>query len=73
METGKRKKSRSPHNILKPIHRGMLRFTGFSVLRPHIIYGPARQSADRRRHELDQWRSRLLGLFNEAPVEIGTY
>ena len=61
------------HNILKPIHRGMLRFTGFSVLRPHIVYGPARQSADRRGHELDQWRNRLLNLFNEAPIEIGIY
>ena len=61
------------HNILKPIHRGMLRFTGFSVLRPHIIYGPARQSSAMRAQELDQWRNRLLEVFNELPVEIGGY
>lgn len=61
------------HNMLKPIHRGMLRFTGFHVLRPQIIYGPARQSAAMREQELDQWRNRLMEVFNEAPVEIGTY
>lgn len=61
------------HNMLKPIHRGMLRFTGFHVLRPQIIYGPARQSAAMREQELDQWRNRLVEVFNEAPVEIGTY
>jgi len=61
------------HNMLKPIHRGMLRFTGFHVLRPQIIYGPARQSPAMRDRELDQWRSRLVEVFNEAPVEIGTY
>jgi NAD(P)H dehydrogenase (quinone) len=60
-------------NILKPIHRGMLRFTGFSVLRPQIIYGPARQSPAMRERELDQWRNRLVEVFNESPVEVGKY
>lgn len=30
--------------ILRPIQRGMLRFVGFDVLAPHIIFGPAHQS-----------------------------
>jgi NAD(P)H dehydrogenase (quinone) len=29
------------HAILRPIHRGMLEFTGFSVLQPQIVYTPA--------------------------------
>jgi NAD(P)H dehydrogenase (quinone) len=61
------------HNMLKPIHRGMLRFTGFSVLTPHIIYGPARLSPDQRRQELDRWKNRLLEVFRERPVEVGAY
>jgi len=61
------------HNILKPIHRGMLRFTGFDVLRPHIVYGPARQSPAMRERELDHWRNRLVEVFDESPVEIGIY
>jgi putative NADPH-quinone reductase len=43
----------------------------FSVLRPHIVYGPARQSSAMREQELNQWRNRLLEVFNEVPVEIG--
>lgn len=61
------------YNILKPIHRGMLRFTGFSVLKPQIVYGPARQSPAMREHEISQWRNRLVAVFNESPVEIGIY
>jgi len=61
------------HNMLKPIHRGIFQFTGFSVLQPHIIYGPARQSPDLRGQELNQWKNRLLNVFNEAPAEIGSY
>jgi NAD(P)H dehydrogenase (quinone) len=61
------------HNILKPIHRGILRFTGFSILRPHIVYGPARQSPAMREQELSRWGSRLLEVFKETPIEVGTY
>jgi NAD(P)H dehydrogenase (quinone) len=61
------------HNMLKPIHRGMLCFTGFSILRPQIIYGPARQSFDMREQELNQWKSRLLEVFNEVPIAIERY
>lgn len=28
--------------ILWPLHRGILQFTGFTVLAPHVVYGPAR-------------------------------
>lgn len=59
--------------ILKPIHRGMLSFTGFNVLEPHIIYGPARQTPEQREEELERWRNRLKKVFQEEPVEIGSY
>lgn len=59
--------------ILRPIHRGMLQFTGFTVLAPHVVYGPARQSAEERAAELVAWAARLPGLATEAPLEVGTY
>lgn len=61
------------HNMLKPIHRGILRFTGFNVLRPHIVYGPARLSPARREAELDHWKNRLQQVSNEQPVAVGMY
>jgi putative NADPH-quinone reductase len=59
--------------ILKPIHRGMLNFTGFSVLMPHVIYGPVRQSAEQRQAELIKWSERLKTIFSEQAIEIGEY
>jgi len=61
------------HNVLKHIHRGMLVFTGFSVLRPHIIYGPVRLTPEQRKAALAKWASRLQEVFEEAPVEVGIY
>jgi putative NADPH-quinone reductase len=59
--------------ILRPIHRGMLQFTGFTVLAPHVVYGPARQSEAEREAALQAWAARLLGLAAEAPLEVGAY
>jgi putative NADPH-quinone reductase len=59
--------------ILRPIHRGMLQFTGFTVLAPHVVYGPARQSAEQRATELATWAARLPGLAEEAPLVVGSY
>lgn len=59
--------------ILRPIHRGMLQFTGFTVLAPHVVYGPARQSAEQRTTELATWAARLPGLAEETPLVVGTY
>lgn len=54
--------------ILRPIHRGMLHFTGFTVLPPHVVYGPARQSAAERGVALATWAARLPGLAQELPL-----
>jgi putative NADPH-quinone reductase len=59
--------------ILRPIHRGMLQFTGFTVLTPQVVYGPARLSAEERAAELAAWAARLPGLASEVPLAVGSY
>jgi NAD(P)H dehydrogenase (quinone) len=59
--------------ILRPLHRGMLQFTGFTVLAPHVVYGPARLSDEQRAAELAAWATRLPGLAEEVPLVVGTY
>lgn len=59
--------------ILRPIQRGMLQFTGFSVLAPHIVFGPARLDDEARMAALTGWRARLAGLGREAPIDPGRY
>jgi NAD(P)H dehydrogenase (quinone) len=59
--------------ILRPIHRGMLEFTGFSVLAPHIVYGPAHLGDGQRKEELQNYATRLAGLVHEQPIEVGAY
>jgi NAD(P)H dehydrogenase (quinone) len=59
--------------ILRPVHRGMLRFVGFDVLAPQIVYGPARMSDEQRRAELEGYARRLASIADEAPIEVGRY
>jgi NAD(P)H dehydrogenase (quinone) len=61
------------HGILRPVHRGMLRFVGFDVLAPHIVYGPIRLSDDERRREHERFADRLRGIAEEQPIEVGRY
>ena len=61
------------HAILRPIQRGMLRFVGFDVLAPHIVYSPVRISAEERTAALDAWANRLRRIEHEQPVEVGEY
>ena len=61
------------HAILRPIQRGMLRFVGFEVLAPHIVYSPVRISAEERTAALDAWANRLRRIEHEQPVEVGEY
>jgi len=55
--------------ILYPLHHGVLGFTGFTVLRPFVVYGPNRMSHGERREQLAQYRSRLVSL-NRASTLI---
>ncbi len=59
--------------ILRPIHRGMLQFTGFEVLAPQIHYGPVRADEAQREAWLAAWAERLRGLEQEAPMTVGRY
>lgn len=59
--------------ILRPIQRGMLQFTGFGVLAPHIVFGPAHLDDEERMAALMGWRSRLAGVFEEGPIDPGLY
>jgi len=59
--------------ILRPIHRGMLQFVGFDVLEPHIVYGPVRLTDEQRKRQLAAYASRLQGIANESPVDVGIY
>ncbi len=59
--------------ILRPVHRGILRFVGFDVLAPQIVYGPARMTDEQRRAELQRCASRLATLAGESPIEVGRY
>ena len=59
--------------ILRPIQRGILQFVGFSVLKPHIVFGPAHLSEDQRREKLELFAYRLRTLADESPIEVGSY
>jgi NAD(P)H dehydrogenase (quinone) len=60
-------------SILRPVQRGILQFVGFSVLRPHIIYGPAHLDQGQRREHLDTFAARLQNIFDEQPISVGKY
>jgi len=59
--------------ILRPIHRGMLQFTGFSVLQPAVHWQPAHVEPAARQDWLDAWAERLRHIEQEAPIEVGQY
>jgi NAD(P)H dehydrogenase (quinone) len=59
--------------MLRPLHRGVLQFTGFTVLQPHVVYSPARRPAEERQEELARWQSRLQGIFSEPAFSVGEY
>lgn len=60
-------------NMLKPLHRGIFQFTGFSVLSPHVVYSAARRTPEDRSKELSNWTSRLHTIFEETPINITSY
>ncbi|GAL09356.1 NAD(P)H oxidoreductase YRKL [Vibrio astriarenae] len=61
------------NGILRPIHRGMLEFTGFSVLEPFTVFGPARMSEEERAQELMRYSMRLDSIFGEERIDVGEY
>ena len=61
------------YGVLRPIHRGMLQFTGFEVLKPHIVYAPAHMSDEQRQAELNKLTQRLGHIFDEPAIEVGEF
>ncbi len=61
------------YGILKPIHRGIFEFTGFSVLDPHVVYGPVRKTPLEMVEEFERYKTRLENISQELPISIGTY
>jgi len=54
--------------ILFPINHGMLYFTGFTVVEPFLVHGPARISQDERVAHLARYRERVLGLATAPTI-----
>ena len=61
------------HAILRPIQRGILRFTGWEVLAPHIVYAPVRAGDDERSTVLQKWAERLRRIEQETPIDVGEF
>ena len=61
------------HAILRPIQRGILRFAGWSVLAPNIVYAPVRASDEQRQDWLKQWSARLRSIISDQAIEVGDY
>lgn len=61
------------YGMLRPLHRGIFEFTGFSVLAPQVIYGPVRQTPEELAMELRKWEERLGSIFEETPIVVGAY
>jgi NAD(P)H dehydrogenase (quinone) len=59
--------------ILRPVHRGILQFTGFTVLAPHITYSPARKSKQELEAELQAYANRLTHIWEEPAFDVGRY
>jgi NAD(P)H dehydrogenase (quinone) len=56
--------------ILFPINHGTLNFTGFTVIEPFVVHGPARIGNEERAAHLARYRKRMLGLLS-APTIAG--
>ena len=61
------------HGVLRPIQRGILEFVGFSVLAPHVVYGPAHMTDEQRETALATYARRLESIIKESPSVVGSY
>jgi NAD(P)H dehydrogenase (quinone) len=59
--------------ILRPIQRGMLRFSGFDVLAPNLCFGPARATPEQRTQWLKDFEACLRRIAEEKPIDVGEY
>ena len=59
--------------ILKPIHRGIFEFCGYSVLAPQVAYAAAHGDDDYRAPMMKSWVDRLATIADEEPITVGRY
>src|SRR5262249_57508059 len=57
-------------SILTPIQHGVFWFNGFLPLDPFVVWSPARLTVEARERRLAQLRARLIGVFEERPVQL---
>ena len=56
--------------VLYPIHRGILAFTGFTVLPPFVVYAPERQSMQQRISELTRYSDWLNAIEEQQALQV---
>ena len=55
--------------LLYPINHGILRFVGFDVLSPFIVWQPAHIEALDRAKYMEQYAHKLRNLWTESPID----
>ena len=55
-------------HVLRPIHNGMLAYTGFTVMQPFVAWMPGRVSSDERAAYLESLAARLASLDTTEPL-----
>ena len=55
-------------HVLWPIHNGILAYTGFTVLPPHVAWAPARATPEQRAAQLAAYRRHLESLETATPL-----
>ena len=61
------------HEILNPIHRGILQYIGFDVLGDHIFYAPDEKLPDVQEKMISDFIHRLTYISAESPAVISRY
>ncbi len=61
------------YSIIRPIHRGLFGFVGFSVLKPQIVYAPAHIPDGDREKALADYAARLIHIGQEDLFDPGSY
>ena len=54
--------------MLRPIHNGMLAYTGFTVMPPFVAWMPGRVSSEERAAYLESFTARLTSLDITDPL-----
>ena len=61
------------HEILNPIHRGILQYVGFDVLGDQIFYAPDEKIPSEQENMIENFIARLNYISTESPAVINKY